>query len=214
MKSITDTVRSILKHDEVAREAARRGILNSSAYAREITPTVAEETWKEVEESSVSVSINRIIQEQVFEPVKPDLVFEKVTVETGLVDVTYERTLDVKQTLNSILPSLRQKFPHDLFIETSGQQQLTMIMTQRMWDALREKITQKPVGLYENQVAIAISFDPSYLDVPNFIYGVLGILAVEKVNLMEIVSTMTEIVLIIDSSYLEVALTQVKKYLR
>lgn len=214
MRSITDAVRTIINKDEVAREAARREILNASAYAREIAPQVAEHTWKEVQESSVTVSINRVVQESRWPPIKPDLLFDKVSVETGLVDVTFERTQEFRKLLNSVLPELRHQFSQDLFIETSGQHQITMIMSHNMWTSFQQRVDQPPIGIFEHQVAISIAFDQCYLEVPNFIYAVLGIFALENINITEIFSTLTEIVVVVHTDYLDTALAGVKKYMK
>jgi hypothetical protein len=214
MRTITDTVRSLLAEDETAREAARRGILNASAYAREISPQVEEQTWKDVEETSVTVSVTRVTQEQSWPPIKPELIFDKVSVETNLVDITLERTQDIRALLQSVLPVIRQEFPNDLFIETTGQHQITMVMSRRMWSKLQQLITAAPVGIYENQVAITVSFDHKYLSIPNFIYAVLGVFALQSINVTEIFSTMTELVVVVASDDLDRSLTGLKKHMR
>ncbi|NCN82509.1 MAG: hypothetical protein GW947_00940 [Candidatus Pacebacteria bacterium] len=214
MKTIPSAVRTILKEDETAREAARRGILNNSAYAREILNRVENETWKDVEESSISVAINRVTQDTSFQPVKPKLVFDRISVETGLVDVTYENTLQVIEALNNTIPKLRATFAQDLYLETNGQRQITMVMTKSMWDEVIKIVTIKPIGLYSNQVALTIAFDDRYLKIPNFIYAVIGLFAIEYINIIEIFSTMTEIVVVMSESDLDTALRQVKKLLQ
>jgi hypothetical protein len=214
MRTITDTVRSLMEEDEIAREAARRGILNSSAYSREILDQVEEETWKDVEESSVTVAVNRISQEDNWGPIRPDLLLDRISVETGLVDVTFERTSELRELLTAFLPPLRQQFHQDLFIETSGQHQVTMVMSNRMWQEFQRQIDQEPLGIFENQVAISISFDESFLPVPNFIYSVLGIFALDNINIIEIFSTMTEITIVINNEDLDLALSRVKNFMK
>lgn len=214
MRTITDTVRGLLHNDEVAREASRRGILNSSAYAREILPRVQDATWKEVEQTSITVSVNRVSQESQWEPLRPELEFERISVETGLVDVTFERTTQLREILSVTVPEIRKEFSHDLFIETSGQHQITMVMSRQIWQALSQHLSLQPLGLFENQVALCLSFHPRYLTVPNFIYSVLGIFALQAINIIEIFSTMTEITIIIDSKNLDTALTQIKPYMK
>jgi hypothetical protein len=214
MKTITDAVRIIFKEDEVAREAARRGVLNSSAYAREILNKVSDLTLKEVEETSINVAINRVTKENNDASIKPTLIFDKVSVETGLVDVTFEKTEQLKKFLSDVLPSVRNKYPHDLFIETSSQHQVTMIMSHAMWADLQSLVPAPAIGAYNNQVAISIAFDKRYLVIPNFIYAVLAIFTIENINLTEVFSTMTEIVIVIDVDYLDVALSGVKKFMK
>jgi aspartokinase len=214
MKTITNSVRTVMQNDEVAREASRRGILNSSAYAREILPQIEKETWKDVEETSVTVAINRIAKNQKWLAIKPHIQFDKIAIETGLVDVTFEKTVELQKMLSSTVSSVRQELSNDLYIESTGQHQVTTIMSSRMWNRLSKLIHQKPIGIYTNQIALSISFDQKYLQVPNFIYGVLSILALEDINLIEIVSTMTEIVLVINSDDMELALKGLKKYLK
>lgn len=214
MRSITDAVRTIFAQDETAQEAAARGILNSSAYAREISDQVAEITWKEVEPSSVTVSVNRVIQEQDAPRLKPELTFDKISVETGLVDVTFERSREVAAMLRTKVPEIRREFSKDLFIESTSQSEVTMIMSVSLWERLQSETQLKPVVVYTNQVAISISFDESYLQIPNFIYAVLSIFALQRINLTEIVSTRTEIVIVIDSSYLDLALAGLKPFMR
>lgn len=214
MKTITDSVRTLLLQDETAREAARRGILNSSAYAREITPTVADQAWKEVEPQTVAVSVNRVVHNETIDPLKPELIFDRISVDSDLVDVTYERTQEMQAALASVLPGLRSAFENDLYLETNGQRQITMVMTTAMWQNLRSQIATKPIGLYERLTAISLSFDQKYLEVPNFIYGVFGLFAIKHINIIEIFSTMTEIVVVIDESTLEEALALIHPFLK
>ena len=214
MKTITNAVRDIFKQDEVAREAARRGILNSSAYARKILKEVGDQTWKEVEEPSVAIAISRVTQQSAFLPVKPELTFDRVSIDSGLVDVTYERSQEIAESLNQVIPLLRKKYGSDLYLETSGQRQITMVMTEAMWLEMEKLLPAKSIGLYKNLVAISISFNERYLAIPNFFYAVIGLFAVENINLIEIFSTMTEIVIIIDESCLDIALSEVKKFMK
>jgi hypothetical protein len=214
MKTITAAVRNLIKKDETALEAGHRGILNSSAYAREITSKIEEETWKNVEETTVTVAINRVLKEDVGRQIKPKLKFDKVSVETGLVDVTFEKTLQIKNQLTTLLPPIREKYPHDMFIETNSQYQITMIMSQKMWNELKNKMPFDPIGLYQNQVAISIIFDKRYLKIPNFIYAILGVFALQNINLTELFSTMTEIIVVVHTSDLDIALSGIKPYMR
>lgn len=214
MKTITSAVRSLMRRDEVAREAARRGILNNSAYAREIIDRVAQLAWKEVEEPSVMVSVGRVSQENRWPQVKPTVQLQSVSVETGLVDVTFERTTEMQVVLSSLVPQLRQELPHDLYIESTGQRQVTMIMTTPFWERLSSKITQTPLGMYTGLAALSLSFERKYLEIPNFIYAVLGIFALENINLMEIVSTMTEIVIMVKNDDVDTALKGLRPFLK
>ena len=203
MLKITTAVAEILESSEVASEALRAGLLNLSAFADQIHAEVEEKTFKSVKRASIVVALSRIAQQNKELPtLKPKITLDSVTIKSPLCDLTFEKTDRNLEKLKTLIRDLSQKEQQFLTI-TQGTDEITIIADQENESEILTIFETKPKAAYTDLVGITVRFSEKYLQQPNTIYAILSMLAVKRINVIEIVSTYTELTVLIEKANIQ-----------
>lgn len=206
MIKISEIVKTILYGDEVALYAISSGILNLSAYANTIKREVSARTKKPVKNSSIVVSLSRIaktVKKQV--PLLPLLKIDNISAKSGLVEITFDKNEHNRKLLNSLYakPEFAQA---DFFTVTQGINEISIIVSEHLKKAVFAGFKeQKPKFFLDKLAGLTVSFGKEYITTPNTTYGFTRILAVRRINIVEVVSTYTEITFILAEKDLQLA---------
>lgn len=199
MRTVTDSVRHILFSSDTALEALRNGILNLSAYAHLISPQVEQETWKSVKTGTITVALSRIASEvTAISPLRPKVRITNLSIQSDLCDISFEKS----ESLLEKLPSLQNSLTHQgrsVFVETVGLSEVTFIISSDLKDDILELLQVEPKSVYSDLVGITVGFEKQYLVVPNVIYSLISTVAAKRINIVEIVSTYTELMFVIEA---------------
>lgn len=197
MRKISDCVEEIIKGDTIAVEALRLQILNLSSYARSIQKEVETRTAKKVQMGSIVIALSRLqVDKNGIEELKPSVWIEDLGIKSPLCEISYEKT---RETLNSAA-KIRGAYllNEHFFTVTQGVREISIICPQELKDAIKLSFNTKPKGEYDNLVAVTVRFkEEEYIEVPNMIFSLISSLATKRINLIEIVSTFTEISFIV-----------------
>jgi aspartokinase len=211
MRTTTDAVREILFHSDVPLEALRSGILNLSAYAEQILPEVEKLSWKTVQKNTVVVALSRLANEvTAVPPLQPEVILDELSIKAPLADFTFERT-DENLKKAQQLPSKLGLHNTQFFTVTQGINEITVIVSQERADEALEYLGVPPKAIFRNLVGITMRFREDYLGQPNVIYALLARLAKQRINLLEIVSTYTELTAFIEEHELDKAVAVLNK---
>lgn len=213
MKTITDHVRQHVANDLIIYDALYRGVLNLRAYARQIRSDIELARGEKVDIATLAVALSRIEKEiQKDSPLMPAIKLRDLTIQTPLCEVTYLKDLIVTDHLERLSTSLRTD-SKDFVVVTQGFREVTIIAPSRHEAHITSSILAEPIYKKRDLCAVTVHFSEEYLDVPNFIYIVLAQLAVHKVNIIEVVSTTTELSLIVDKDDIQTVNDNLRKFL-
>lgn len=196
MIRISQAVADLVLGDEIALEALRAGILNLSAYADRILPTIEKSLYKEVRKGSIVTALSRLSLKVSHVPALRALVrIKDMSIKAPLCELTYEKTSQISQKVSHLVSKY---FHKGLFTVTQGIGEVTLIVLQEIKSAVMNDIGVKPNGQYDDLAAVTVRFtEDEYIEVPNMIYTLIAALASKRINLIEIVSTFTEISFIV-----------------
>jgi aspartokinase len=212
MINISKVVRDILARDDIAIEAMKRDIMNFSSYAREIKERVEELAMKKVDIKSVVVALSRISKDYSKENTKQDIKILNLSVHSDIAEVVYPR---IKENL-TITKQIYTNIPNDMesfFAISQGISEITFIGQKKMIKKISSRFNKEPKYNYENLTGISARFPVEYLEIPNIIYEISKLLALKNINLIEVVSTTTEITYIIDKKDTQKAVAQLSELL-
>lgn len=199
MIKITDCIKDILLGDDVAREALKLNYLNLSAYAKQIRPEIEAKLYKPVSTGAMVVALSRVRHDFLTHPdYRPKVHIETMSICPNLADLTFEKTSDTLAATSM----LDQAITRDgtFFAITQGSAELTIIFDAKHITKVLTHLMRKPKGQYANLTAITVRFEEElYIEVPNMIFTLVSALAVKRINLIEIVSTFTELSFIVRS---------------
>ncbi|PIR61424.1 MAG: hypothetical protein COU66_03815 [Candidatus Pacebacteria bacterium CG10_big_fil_rev_8_21_14_0_10_44_11] len=214
MITITDATRSILLEDDIAFQAMHSGLLNLSAYAKKILPTIEEKTFKEVKKGTIVVALTRISEElNGSANLRPQVTLNDLSIKSPLCDVSFNKTESTRKKLASLYQSIELD-ENAFFTVTQSKSEITIVAPQSLLDDILSHFDEEPKAVYRDQVGITVRFSKEYLPVPNVLYTLQAALAVHKINFTEVISTYTEFSFIIDKENLEIATRALQKFLR
>ncbi|HKC04482.1 MAG TPA: hypothetical protein VKC54_01275 [Patescibacteria group bacterium] len=208
MLKVSDTVREILENSETAVEAMRSGVLNLRAFARQIQPLVEAKTLKPVKMGTIVVALSRIGSSvKGIEQLVPNITLSELSIKSPLCDITYEKTGESVRLAHSFSNKLGDLNGH-FFTMTQGIKEITFIISDDLRDKLLNHFPGNPKAIFQDLVGLNVSFSEDYLAHPNVIYAILSRLAIKRINVIEIVSTYTELMIVVEKKEMESAIAQ------
>ena len=209
MIKITTVVESIVGADEVAYTALSNGYLNLSAYAKHIGKEVERRAKKPVRAGSIVVSLSRLGRtlKKKKGSLLPAVIADNISVKSGLVELAFAKTRENRERLAGLYKN--QQFQSaEFFTVTQGINEISIIVS----EAFRPQVLavykrQKPKLSLDKLVAITICFSEQYIEVPNITFAMVRTLALHRINIVEIVSTFTELTFILHQSDLQRSFT-------
>lgn len=193
MLKIVDAVEQIVRSSEMPYLSLKVGVLNLSAYAKKIQKDVERLTKKPVRLGSIVVALSRLRPIVSAErELIPNVALNDIAVRSGLVEIVFERTAKNLRSLDRFAASVRD--PSEILMITRGVGEITLIAPQRLYrDILRAFHSAKPKALLTDLAGVTVRFDERYIDIPNTFYSILQTFAMHTPNIIEMVSTYTEI---------------------
>lgn len=208
MIKIADVVKNIIISDSVALEASKKGLLNISAYAKKIKKTVEIQAHKPVNKATIVTSLSRIIQNlEKIPSIYPDVEVERTILISPLFEITLPKNTLALKVVKDLYAQIQPSNTNFVTV-TQGVGEITIIAShalQALIKNLCKKNRIKPAMELENLLAVNIKFKEEYISQPNIIFALLNKLAVKKINVVEIVSTYTELTIVIESKNMKTA---------
>lgn len=213
MLKISDAVEKTVVEDDIALEALRLNILNLSAYAMKVRGEVEERTHKPVKTGSIVVALSRLAGKmKLLSPLRPNVRIIDLAIKAPLSELAYEKTRENLENIGSFrqVSSSEAEF----LTITQGVGELTIVCSQDLKPKVVSHMRSKPVGQYDELGSITVRFNEGeYIEEPNMIYSLVSEVAKKRINLIEIVSTFTELSFIVRKPDIERTVAVFSKFL-
>lgn len=211
MIKIAAIVQTIMDNDDLVNNLASRGLLNYMAYARSIKDEVENQTLKEVQLGSITAAVARYVEKIQPITLPPEKDIQQVSVQTNLEGITYERSEEISEKIRSIYNEIQVNNKTYITV-TQGINEITVIAEKSIIEIFRKKLKKYP-NIYDiaHLIGITVKFGVKYLAIPNLFYLLIRKLAIKNINIIEIVSTATELTFILNKKDLQIALNQLQK---
>jgi len=197
MIKIQPIVRSIILGEPEACFALTNGYMNMSSYAHQIRPKVENLAKKKVTITSLVVSLSRIRGEFKKEkPLAQEVTIRGITTKLPLSEMVYENTKNSIDKLESIHKHISIS-REDFFTTTLGTSELMIVCSSNIVDKIIKHFNEKPKLVVKELASVGVTFDSKHFNEPNIIYSLILVLAKSRINIVEIVSTYSELIFII-----------------
>ncbi len=206
MSSVASCVRQVLDESDVALSALVGGFLNLSAYAKKIRPEVARRTRRDVSVGTIVVALCRYeIDSRKRAPLTPKVRVESIAARSGLTEVTFAKSPANRSRLRALLE--RGEFSDaEVLTVTSGMKEISLIIPAGLKAAVLKVFKgETPALVVENLAGLTVRFPAKYLTTPNTIFALLRPLALARINIVEVVSTYTELTVVVAQKDLQAA---------
>lgn len=213
MVTVAHLVEKIIEQKPFLQEALSRGIVNNAALAEELKPQIEKELKKEVKFSAVNMAIRRL-SEKLEKTFIKKAKFDKesdITVKSDLIEVTIYKTEDIQTSVKKLYDLVNFK-RGDFLTITSGIHEVMIITNKKYEKEILELLPKKSIKkIIKNLSSITINIPIEAITTVGLFYVVTRALNWENINIVDIVSTLTEMTFIINESDTARAFDTLKK---
>jgi hypothetical protein len=201
MPTISSATKAAIDSKPLLYEALSQGIVSFSNLAEKIRPELEKELGEDIDLPAVIMALRRYSDRmKPMEDRKIPFNFNtEIIMKTGIMDLTLVKTPSLMQKMKRLynLPDYDKGETLNII---QGNYEITLVINEKyksqIIDILKaEKILNREVGL----VSFTMSFSKDFLYSPGIIAMVTRKLAWDNINLFEVISTMTEVIIILNS---------------
>jgi len=212
MITVPDIVRKIISRTPYLEEALSRDIINLSGLARDIRPEVEKLTMKKVELGSVIMALKRL-QPKLRTSLELEMIFKtppELILRSNLLEITIANSSLLAEKQKHLLLYARKR--HAQFITiTHGIFETTIIASRQTLDMIYKLYKdEKIISEIADLSSITVKFPVDIINTSGVYYTILKILAWENIDITEVVSTYSEITIILKKDYVERAFGLIK----
>ena len=191
----------------MATKSLIRGIINKSAYARSINKEVENIYGEGVSEKAIVMALGRL-ENKIGAKDNFDFKIDNFKIYPNLVECFCEvNSVSVLKELYEQI--MGQNKMGNFVIFSQSLSEACLIME----DTFLDKINDFGVTVISDLVGISLKFSDKYLEVPGFVFYLTRLLYYENINLIELISTPTEITLLIAKKDVDKVMRQLSIYL-
>lgn len=197
MYSITDHVRQIISNKPTIAEMLLKNYLNLSSFADDIIPEIEKSTYKKISKNSVVMALSRIKDEIQIDK-KIEFKVNDISVKYPLSEINYPIPLQFCTAEIARIYDEFQTIDNHFLNIVSGNSETTIFVNSKLKSKIFDSFKKKKHNLeLDNLASVSLKFSVEYFEVIGITYEVLRSMTWNKINLVEVVSTYTEITLII-----------------
>ncbi len=200
MVTIAHLVQKIVREKPFLEESLAKGIINYAALAENIQKEIETELKEKVQISAIVMALRRLAEklEQKF-VVKTALLFKEtdITIKSDLVEITVQKTPTIINCIRKLY-DLVDFNRGDFLTITQGVYEITIISNKKYKKDFQKVFSQeKIIETIENLASITIRIPLDIVETVGFFYAVTKALNWENINIVETVSTLTELTFIV-----------------
>jgi hypothetical protein len=216
MITIAAAVEKVVRDSPLLEECLAAGIVNLSAAARIIRPRVEAESMKKAGDAALVMALRRLaphLKRKAGDPRGILRLIRDITVRSNITEFTFRNSDTILQRQVRLLQTIRGEGEHFITC-TQGVHEMT-VMVHADLEHVVEKVFhgEKRVSRVANLAALGIHLTPKVVEVPGVYYAILKQLTWAGINVVEVVSTMTELTLMLEKKNVDRAFLVLKKFL-
>jgi aspartokinase len=216
MQTIAAAVEKVVRNSPLLEECLAAGLVNLSAVARTIRPQVESEILKKAGTAALVMALRRLapqLERKAGDPKRILRLIRDITVRSNITEFTFRNSDTILQRQVRLLQTIRGEGDHFITC-TQGVHEMT-VMVHADYESVVERIfhDEKRVSKVRNLAALGIHLTPKVVEVPGVYYAILKQLTWSGINVVEVVSTMTELTLLLEKKNVERAFVVLKKHL-
>jgi aspartokinase len=213
MVTVAHLVEKIVREKPFLQEALSRGIVNNAALAEELRPQIEKELGKEVKFSAVNQAIRRLA-EKLEKTFIAKAKFDKtsdITIKSDLIEITVFKTPEAQKYIKSIYDIIDYK-KGDFLAITQSVNELAIITNARLEKKILKLFPNSIVKkVMKSLSSITINIPMEAVETVGLFYIVTRTLNWENINIVEIISTLTEMTFVINEDDTAKAFNALKK---
>ncbi|WP_028103085.1 hypothetical protein [Pseudoduganella violaceinigra] len=204
MLSISTKVERIVAESPFLSEGLRRGLINLSELARQLQPQLQNDLWKPVGQAAVVMALRRVAGRLPDKDTQELVLAQQsgqLTARTDLVEFTFRRSDRIDDCHRQMLE--RAGTGHGLYLTVTRGSEEVVVICSRPFIGMVEQIfaSERLLARLENLNAVTLQLTADSWRTPGIYHAILKKLAWDKVNLINLISTHTELTLLLEKEH-------------
>ncbi|MHC1604448.1 MAG: hypothetical protein ACXQTP_00550 [Candidatus Methanofastidiosia archaeon] len=196
-KSIARIVDEIIDSLPLIGDYLVNDIINYNGLARWIYPEVERRANKKVSIESISVAIQRYhFHSKVgeYKKLSDALAKTKLMLKSDITNISYLKNYKLIKRIDEFSERIRWEYGENFFTVQSSQEISAVLERDRLDEFMKFTSPYKPLSLVENVTIINCRYPKYIVDIPGYLYSLLRVITLEKLNVIDIFSTFTEFI--------------------
>ncbi len=197
MIKISDAISEIIEKNPILTFAFHHKLLNLTRTAEFLKPLIEARTKKEVRTSAILMNLSR--HQKRYEKMalnNENFSVKDISVTADMSTITYPLTDEVIPVINRLYGEIHKKGGR--MVITRGTREITIIVNSGFLPLIEKNAGTKFRYKKSNIAAIDIVFDEKYSEIPGLLYALLQQIRLQNINIVEIISTYTELILYVE----------------
>lgn len=212
MITVSEIIEESLQQKPYLEEALAEGLINYSSLARKLLPEVRKKTMKPIQEGAVLMALRRLslakqktVTKHKLFPENPDMI-----IRSNLFEVTVSNHFFTSNLHRELVSLVENNGNHFLTI-SQGVHETTIIASLELEAIILKLFPQETIiGRFEDLSSLTLKIAEKSVQLPGVFYFVIRMLALENISIIEIVSTYTELTLILKDKEIDRAFSLLK----
>lgn len=195
MASIAKITEELVLHQPFLADALQRGIVSHGALADELLPKVQRETKEKVKHAAVMMALRRFAERLERQDIKAPRFTEEtdITIRSDLFELTVTSTKRAFEAINGFREEVAYERGGILTV-TQGLDELTVISNRKHLAKLKAALRREEIKNVTQELSLlTVRLPKSAIGTPGYFYSLVKALAWESINIVELVSTLTEL---------------------
>lgn len=211
MISISDALNEIILDYPFIEEGLSRRLINYSAFAREIKPQVEKRLYKNIKEGAIVMALRRISEKlSQNNPRVNNINLTDLTVRSNLSEYTFSNSNTLPERTAILFNKISNK-KEILCALSEGVRETTFIISAEIIGEIKKIFKGESLLKEINDLSsITIKLPQEVVYIPGVYYQILKRLAFENINVIEVLSTYTELTVIVETKNVDQAFSNLK----
>jgi len=216
MLSIATKVERIVMESSFLMEGLQRNLINLSELARQLQPQLENDMWRPVGQAAVVMALRRVAErlpEAANQPIQRARQTGELTTRTELTEYTYRHSESIGDSHRLLLE--RTARMGGVFVTvTRGVNEVMVICSRPVKQVVEEVFAgERLLTQQDNLNALTLHLNPETSRTPGIYHTILKQLAWDKVNLVNMICTYTELTVLLEQSQTSAAFTVLSRAL-
>ncbi|MBU0666690.1 MAG: hypothetical protein ABIC91_07375 [Nanoarchaeota archaeon] len=198
MVTIAHIVEKLVEQKPFLQEALNRGVINHAALAEDLKPLIEKELNKKVKFSAVNMAIRRLsekLKTSFIETTRFDSESD-LTIKSNLIEIVLYKEKNVQEQIKKIY-DLIDISKGDILTVTQGFYEVMIITNSKHKENILKQITSPIKKIITDLSSITINLSETAIETVGLFYITTRALNWDNINIVDIVSTFTEMTFII-----------------
>lgn len=211
MITIANAIEKVIRAHPTYGEALQQDIVNFSALARKIKPTIEQILLEDVTEGAVVMALRRHAKELIrLYPAETIHPIKNITVRTDITEMAFQSTPNLNKIYQKLLV-IAERYDNPFISYGQGVAETTFDVSNVLIPHLKELAkNEKRIAMYKDLSAISVRLPLETVTMSGVYYPFVKALAWEKICVYQIISYFTEVNFILDDKDIELAFSIMK----